>query len=93
MGNILALMGHPPNNPDHDFFIIRGMLRGVGLLGADPTYGYTGLPALPASDESKSKAVPILCGMSMCVTVMLLVSCTRLGVRLFHAGLRWGADD
>lgn len=87
-----ALVGQPPNT-ENDLFIIKGILRGAGMVAADPRNGYTVLPELTVSQADESKAISIVSGMSVCAAVMLLVSSFRLGARLFRAGLFWGIDD
>lgn len=87
-----ALVGQPPNT-EHDLFIIKGILRGAGIVAADPEDGYTVLPELPVSQADESSAMSIVSGMSVCAAVMILVSSIRLMARLFRSGLYWGIDD
>lgn len=86
-----ALVGQLPNTQD-DLFIIKGILCGASVVAVDPMDGYTVLPELTASQADESKAMSIVSGMWVFAAVMILVSSTRLGARLFRAGLHWGMD-
>lgn len=87
-----ALVGEPPNN-EHDYWIIKGMFRTIGFNDADPNDGYTIAPAIPNTRSQGDEGRHIIAGMIVCIVVMVVATCTRLGVRFFRAGIRSGADD
>ncbi|KAF2145321.1 uncharacterized protein K452DRAFT_220412 [Aplosporella prunicola CBS 121167] len=88
-----ALIGSPPET-QNDYWIVEGMLRAVHMdTRADPGKGYNFLPKQPQGYEYEDRKTATIIGMSFVMFIMIIATGTRLSVRLFRSGLRWGSDD
>ena len=91
-----ALLGHPPNN-EHDALIIKGYWK---IAAADqhgnlpPTINTSIIPIMTPpnaphdSHQSSAIASPIVV-----IILTIIITGTRLLLRIFRRELRWGSDD
>lgn len=89
-----ALIGQPPSNQE-DYWIIKGMMRALGVPdGAlDPSNGFPITLKPPPNYQYETRGPRLLVGLSFAVFLVILITGTRLGLRLFRRELRWGLDD
>lgn len=85
-----ALIGQPPNT-QRDWYIVRGLLRLVGLADTDPALGYVLAAKDTGNDETKRPAV--IAGLITCLVVISTVTLARLGLRASMTSMRFGLDD
>ena len=93
-----AVIGQPPNNQD-DFFIVRGLMRVMGLPDGvlDPAKGLQLPLKRPATDEYPlsypNKGPGVIAALSVAITLVVLITGTRLQLRFFRKDLHWGWED
>ena len=89
-----ALFGQPPNT-ESDYWIVRSILHSAGLNNVDPERGAKIPPPRPspAQYHFETKGPGIIAGMSVSIVIMVAITGSRLLLRLFKTGLRWGSDD
>lgn len=88
-----AHVGEPPNT-QRDWYIVRGLLRVVGLTDADPAKGY--VVAVTASDtgeEYTSKRPAVIAGLIVVLVAITAVTGSRIALRASMSHMRFGADD
>lgn len=85
-----AFIGQPPNT-DRDWYIVRGLLRSVGLGDVDPALGY--VLAAKSTGNTKSKRPSVIAGLIVSLVVISSVTLARLGLRLSVSTMRFGLDD
>ena len=93
-------MGHsadintPPAN-QHDEQIVKGMLllAGITPTASDIAQGVIIPPFRPPDYHFETKGPGIIAGLSFCIVVIIVVTLTRLYLRLFVRSLKFGADD
>ncbi|TLD31832.1 hypothetical protein E2P81_ATG07322 [Venturia nashicola] len=85
-----ALIGNPPNT-QRDWYIVRGLLRVVGMGETDPASGF--VLAARKTDITESKRSSIIAGLVVSLVIILSVTLTRLALRLSVATMRFGIDD
>jgi hypothetical protein len=90
-GTISAHIGSPPNTTD-DYYIAKYLLMAFGL-NTDPALGVAIAPARPANYVYETRGPGILVSMSIAISVMVIITGLRLGVRVFRRGLMVGWDD
>lgn len=89
-----ALIGQPPNNED-DWFIIRGLARRRNIPDAkfDPSKGYPWPVKRPPNPEYTSRGPGMLASMSVAIFLVVLITGSRIGLRIFRRDLKVGIDD
>ncbi|RDW65328.1 hypothetical protein BP5796_10020 [Coleophoma crateriformis] len=90
-GSISALIGNPPAT-EKDYWIVKYLLLAFHS-DADPMLGIVVPPVRPNPYHYETRGPKILTSMIIAITVMIIVTGLRLGVRMFRRGLRMGWDD
>lgn len=87
-----ALLGHTPNNQD-DRWIVLGFFRANGIPEA--AYRETSIIPIeaPPNAPHDSHKEEIVVRMAIVMSLIILITVTRLSLRLFRKDLRWGWDD
>lgn len=86
-----AFVGLAPNT-ERDWYIVRGLLRAVGMPNADPAYGYVLAPK-NAGDVYTSKRPAVITGLIIVLVAITCVTGTRLALRASMSQMRFGIDD
>lgn len=86
-----AFIGQPPNT-ERDWFIVRGLLRLVGMGDIDPALGYI-LAAKDTGENDGSKRPAVIGGLIACLVVISCVTIARLALRTSMTSMRVGKDD
>lgn len=89
-----AFIGQPPATQD-DYWVVRSLLLAAGLSDVDPNQGAKIPPPRPPPHlyRFETKGPAIIAGASISITLMVVVTLTRLLFRWFGPGVRFGADD
>lgn len=89
-----ALFGQPPNNQD-DWFIIRGVARFAGLPDEvfNPSHGFPSPVQRPLNAHYESRGPSIIASAAVAMALTILITGTRLGLRIFKRDLKVGYDD
>lgn len=82
----------PPATP-RDLAIVKGMLLLSGNTQRDPHLGVSIPPARPTPYVFETKRPTIIAWLAVSITIMLLVTTTRLYLRWSVPRLVWGLDD
>lgn len=87
-----ALLGHPPNNLD-DSYIVKGFFRSNGI--PDAAWNSSSIIPIfaPPGAPHDSRKMGLIVSCTVVITLLTLITGTRLSLRLFRKDLRWGADD
>lgn len=88
-----AHIGEPPNT-QRDWYIVRGLLRLIGMNDADPANGY--VVAVTASDtgaDYRSKRPAVIAGLITILVAITVVTGSRIALRASMSHMRFGADD
>ena len=93
-------MGHsadintPPAN-HHDAQIVKGMLLLAGITpnASDVAQGVIIPPFRSPNDHFETKGPGIIAALSFCIVIIIVVTLTRLYLRLFVRSLKFGVDD
>lgn len=85
-----AFIGQPPNT-QRDWYIVRGLLRLVGMGEVDPAMGY--ILAAKNTGNTESKRPSVIAGLAVSLVVISSVTLARLGLRLSMSTMRFGLDD
>ncbi|KAL2036498.1 hypothetical protein N7G274_010764 [Stereocaulon virgatum] len=87
-----ALLGHPPNNED-DSLIVLGFYRAVKIPEAawnkTSVIPVKTLPGAPHDTRQNE----VIVSMAVAITLVVMITGTRLSLRLFMKDLHWGLDD
>ncbi|KAF3765109.1 hypothetical protein M406DRAFT_240003, partial [Cryphonectria parasitica EP155] len=86
-----AHVGSPPNT-QRDWYIVRGLLRAIGLVDEDPAHGYV-VAAVDTGDEFTSKRPGVIAGLVIVLVAITGVTGARLAMRASVSQMRFGADD
>ncbi|KAF4814888.1 hypothetical protein CGCSCA5_v007400 [Colletotrichum siamense] len=88
-----AFMGQPPATR-HDYYIIKGLFRMVGINDANPMKGYF-LAAKPPADYTYETRLPsILAGLIFVILAIAIPTAGRVGLRLKRGStMQFGWDD
>lgn len=88
-----AHIGLPPNT-QRDWYIIRGLLRAVGLTDADPANGYiTAVKPTGTAADYETKRPAVIAGLITILVSITVVTGGRLILRASTTSMRFGADD
>ncbi|KAF7508622.1 hypothetical protein GJ744_009014 [Endocarpon pusillum] len=91
-----ALIGTPPAT-ESDYWIVRSFLLSAGIPAenVDPSQGASFPPFRPPPDQYvfETRGPEMITGASIAIGTMLFFTITRILLRSFKSGLRWGADD
>lgn len=89
-----AFLGQPPRTQD-DYYIAKGFLRLLGLLGVDAHMGLPVDPPRPPPNRYhfETRGPGMTAGASVSIAIMIFVTVTRLCLRYFRPRLIWGWDD
>lgn len=89
-----ALIGQPPSDQE-DYWIIKGMMHldGIPDGALNPSYGFPLTLKPPPNYQYETRGPRLLIGLSFAIVLAVLITGTRLGLRLFRRNLRWGLDD
>jgi hypothetical protein len=90
-GTISAHIGSPPNTTD-DYYVAKYLLMVLGKT-TNPLLGASLPPAKPADYVYETRGPKIIVSMSIAMSVMIITTGLRLGVRVFKRGLMVGWDD
>ena len=84
----------PPANY-HDAQIVKGMLLLAGIIpnASQVAQGVIIPPFRPPNYHFETKGTRIIAGLSVCIVIIVVVTLTRLYLRLFVRSLKFGADD
>lgn len=85
-----ALVGQVPNT-QRDWYIVRGLLRSVGMSETDPASGF--ILAAKNTGNAESKRPSVIAGLVVSLFIISTVTLTRLGLRLSVSTMQFGADD
>lgn len=86
-----AFVGLPPNT-QRDWYIVRGLLRAVGMEDADPAEGYVLAPK-DDGDNYNSKRPAVIAGLIIVLVAITFVTGARLALRASMSQMRFGTDD
>lgn len=86
-----AIVGLSPNT-ERDWYIVRGLLRAVGMPDADPADGYMLAPK-NTGDDYTSKRPGVITGLIIVLVAITTVTGTRLALRASMSQMRFGIDD
>lgn len=84
-------MGLAPNT-ERDWYVVRGLMRAVGMPEADPAKGYILAPK-DDGDDYASKRPAVITGLIICLVAITCVTGTRLCLRASMSQMRFGIDD
>ncbi|CAO1606480.1 hypothetical protein XANCAGTX0491_009979 [Xanthoria calcicola] len=86
--------GQPAANQE-DYWIAKGLLQSIGMVGADPWKGVPMPPRRPPPElyRFESRAPNLVTAYAISMTLMITITLTRLGLRAFSKRVRWGLDD
>lgn len=89
-----ALLGQPPNT-ENDLFIIRGLARRRNIPDHvfDPSKGFPYPVKRPLNSEYTSRGSGILASTAVTIFLVVLITGSRLGLRIFRRDLKVGIDD
>ncbi|KAL8888386.1 MAG: hypothetical protein Q9215_004182 [Flavoplaca cf. flavocitrina] len=89
-----ALIGQPAAN-EEDYWIAKALLQSLGMVGADPWKGVPLPPQRPPPElyRFESRASSAATAYSVSMAFMIIITLTRLGLRIFSKRMRWGLDD
>lgn len=86
-----GFVGLAPNT-ERDWYIVRGLLRAVGMPNADPADGYVLAPK-DTGDDYTSKRPGVITGLIIVLVAITTVTGTRLALRASMSQMRFGIDD
>ena len=88
-----AHIGHPANNQD-DAWIIKGFFRIFGIPDARFNEKTSFVPVvIPPNAKHDSRQSQLIASMIACIILTIVITGTRLCLRLFRRELKWGLDD
>lgn len=88
-----AHVGEPPNT-QRDWYIVRGLLRVVGMGDTDPANGYVvAVTASETGQDYTSKRPAVIAGLIVVLVAITVVTGSRLALRASMSQMRFGADD
>ncbi|KAI4598555.1 hypothetical protein KJ359_002967 [Pestalotiopsis sp. 9143b] len=88
-----AFVGQPTNT-ERDYYIVKGLLRGLGMEDADPSLGYPLAAQKPYDGYTYTPRTPgIIIGLSIVLVAIIAATGTRLALRASMSSMRFGADD
>lgn len=87
-----AFVGQPPNNR-RDYYIIKGLLRMVGMEDANPMMGYVFAARAPPGYVHETRVPQILTGLVIVMLAMFIPTALRLVLRVREERMRFGSDD
>lgn len=88
-----AFVGQPTNT-ERDYYIVKGLLRGLGMEDADPSLGYPLAAQKPYDGYTYTPRMPgIIVGLSIVLVAIIAATGTRLALRASMSSMRFGADD
>lgn len=90
-GNKSAYIGDPPNT-QRDYYIVRGLLRAIGMTTQDPAEGYV-VAAVDTGEDFTSKRPAVIAGLIIVLVAITTVTGSRLVMRASVSQMRFGADD
>lgn len=88
-----AFIGMAPNT-QRDWYIVRGLLRAVGLTDTDPALGYvTAVQPSGTASDLETKRPAVIAGLIVILVAITVVTGGRLILRASTTSMRFGADD
>lgn len=87
-----AFVGDPPNT-QRDWYIVRGLLRVVGMSDVDPAEGYLPAAAVRTDGAYATKRPGVIAGLVVVLLTILGVTGARLALRASVSQMRFGVDD
>ncbi|KAJ0154183.1 hypothetical protein CTA2_13037 [Colletotrichum tanaceti] len=88
-----AFVGQPPAT-QHDYYVVKGLLRMAGMPKADPMMGYF-LAAKPPPGYVRETRLPgVLAGLIVVLFAIVVPTAARIGLRLRRgSSMQFGWDD
>lgn len=87
-----AFLGRTPNS-QRDYYIVKGLLRMVGMKDANPMMGYFLAARPPLDYEHESRVVGVQIGLVVVVLSIVAPTTVRLLLRARKKQMRFGWDD
>ncbi|KAF9691265.1 hypothetical protein EKO04_010696 [Ascochyta lentis] len=87
-----AFIGRPPNNV-RDYYIIKGLLRMVGMKDANPMMGYVLAARPPPGYVHESRKAGFQIGLVIVMLAIIVPTSVRIFVRARKNQMRFGWDD
>ena len=87
-----AFVGYPPVN-QRDWWIVRGFYRALHLPNKNPDLGIPSMRAKPGAPHGESNASGTIALNCIMISLVTIITTTRLALRYFRKDLRWGPDD
>ena len=87
-----AFVGQPPNN-QRDYYIVKGLLRMVGMKDANPAMGYFLAARAPPDYVHESRVAGVQAGLAIVMLSIVLPTTVRLVLRARKEPMRSGCDD
>lgn len=87
-----AFIGRPPNNL-RDYYIVKGLLRMVGMEEANPMMGYFFAARPPPRYQHESRAIGVQIGLVIVMVAIVLPTTIRVSLRARKTHMRFGWDD
>ena len=89
-----ALLGHPANTPE-DTAIIRGFFQLSTSMPASQALSPSAtIPVkTPPGARHDSRQAGLIASMAVLMSLVTVITGTRLSLRLFRKDLKWGLDD
>lgn len=87
-----AFVGQPPNN-QRDYYIVKGLLRMVGMKDANPMMGYFFAARAPPDYVHESRVVGVQVGLVIVMLSIVIPTTVRLVLRARKEQMRSGWDD
>jgi hypothetical protein len=87
-----AFIGQPPSS-QRDYYIVKGLLRTVGMRDANPMMGYFLAARPPVDYVHESRVVGVQVGLVVVMLSIALPTTVRLVLRARKEQMRFGWDD
>ncbi|GJC91240.1 integral membrane protein [Colletotrichum higginsianum] len=88
-----AFVGQPPAT-QHDYYVVKGLLRMVGMAEANPMTGYFLAAKPPPGYVHETRLPGVLTGLIFVLLAILVPTAARIGLRLRRgSSMQFGWDD
>lgn len=88
-----AFVGQPPAT-QHDYYVVKGLLRMVGMAEANPMMGYFLAAKPPPGYVHETRLPGVLTGLIFVLLAILVPTAARIGLRLRRgSSMQFGWDD
>jgi uncharacterized membrane protein YedE/YeeE len=87
-----AFIGRSPSN-QRDYYIVKGLLRMVGMKDANPMMGYFLAARPPLEYQHESRVFGVQIGLVIVMVLIVLPTAVRLVLRARKEHMRFGWDD